>query len=801
MSIRCSWPVVRSAIAPDPAIEAAVAELVGRMTVAQKVGQMVQAEIEAVTPEEVKRHHLGSVLNGGGSWPDQNRAATAADWVGLADAYYDASVDSAGPEGTYLPIPILWGTDAVHGHSNVRGATLFPHNIGLGAARDPALIERIGQLTAAEVAITGLDWTFAPTLAVVRDDRWGRTYECYSEDPAIVRSYAGPMVRGLQGHADHPHLLDHTKVLACAKHFLGDGGTHNGVDQGDTIVNEHTLISLHAQGYLTAIEAGAQTVMASFSSWNGEKMHGQSYLLTDVLRGSLGFDGFVVGDWNGHGQVPGCTNAHAAAVILAGVDMIMVPHDWREFIANTIAQVESGELPEARVDEAVTRILRVKMRLGLLGPHTDRGRPSSRKLAGRQDLLGHPRHREVARQAVRKSLVLLKNQGGLLPLKASQKVLVTGKGAHDIGIQSGGWTLTWQGTETTRDDYPHASTLFEGISEAVQAAGGSAALCKDGRTASDKYDVIIAVIGETPYAEGQGDVHAPSIHHPTRYPEDLALLQRIHAQAPNARVVTVLLTGRPLYCNAEINHSQAFLVAWLPGGEGGGVADVLFGTHPVSGRLPFSWPAVPQHTALHPEDAERAGFAFGDGLAFGQVDPLGVLPEAGMPGEPIDQLEVFARGALRPGWELSLVDHGRARGVIAGTQGQSDSGAMSLQTVDGTLQGSARRVTWTAAGSLTIGTREDRAFSLTAADAPTAVSLRVRVGHIGLTEVSWGALVDVTARLQGMVDGGWHQLELPLPPLVTEGLHELSSESVLALTSTGALSLDIEQIRLTKGLP
>ncbi|MEM9492018.1 MAG: glycoside hydrolase family 3 N-terminal domain-containing protein, partial [Myxococcota bacterium] len=478
------WPTVRSAIAADPLIEDAVAALLARMTLEQKIGQMIQAEIKCITPAEIKAYHIGSVLNGGGSWPNESKNASVADWVALADAFYDASMDtSGGAEGEFLAIPILWGTDAVHGHSNVMGATLFPHNIGLGAADDPDLIARIGAVTAREVAITGIDWTFAPTLAVVRDVRWGRTYEGYSSDPDIVERYAGRMVEGLQGQPGvggdaEEALFSGSRVIATAKHFVGDGGTELGKDQGETQGDEQQLISVHGAGYVTALSAGAQTVMASFSSWQGVKMHGSKYLLTDVLRGRLGFDGFVVGDWNGHGQLPGCDNTHSAAAIIAGVDMIMVPDDWEAFFGNTMAQVKSGEIPMARIDEAVTRILRVKMRFGLFGPRAraDKGRPSTRPLAGDTSLMGSAAHRAVARDAVRKSLVLLKNKGGVLPLARSANVLVAGPAADDIGLQSGGWTLTWQGTENTNDDFAGAESIFAGIHKALAGGGGSATL-------------------------------------------------------------------------------------------------------------------------------------------------------------------------------------------------------------------------------------------------------------------------------------------------------------------------------------
>ncbi|WP_437905673.1 glycoside hydrolase family 3 protein [Sorangium sp. So ce327] len=626
------WPEVRSAIAQDPAIEAAITELLGRMKVEEKVGQMVQAEIQKITPAEVKQYNIGSVLNGGGSWPGKNKNATAADWVKLADEFYNASVDTSGGR---VAIPIIWGIDAVHGNNNVRGATLFPHNIGLGAAHDPELLERIGAATAKEVLATGLDWTFAPTLATVRDDRWGRTYEGYSEDPEIVNAYGGRIVQGIQGAANSPDLLGAMRVIATAKHFIGDGGTDKGDDQGNNLASDTELCEIHAQGYLSAIPAGAQTVMASYNSIRGTKMHGKGDLLTGVLKDKLHFDGFVIGDWNGHGQVSGCTNSSCAASINAGVDMIMVPDDWKAFYENTLNQVKGGQISMARVDDAVTRILRVKMRAGLLGPKKTKQAPSKRMFAGDQSVLGQAEHRALAREAVRKSLVLLKNAGGVLPLAASAKVLVAGKSADSISNQSGGWSRTWQGTDLTNADFPGATSILKGIQDLVSAGGGQATLSANGSAASSgSFDAAIVVIGETPYAEMYGDIqlatddtpHAKTLEHAVFHPEDLQVLQAIRTAKPDLPIVTVFLSGRPLYVNKELNRSDAFVAAWLPGSEGGGVADVLFGKQQFQGKLSFSWPATDCQRVNRGEDG--ALFPYGFGLTTENKDTPAALPEA-----------------------------------------------------------------------------------------------------------------------------------------------------------------------------
>ncbi len=612
-----AWPSITSNVAFDSALQANVANILSQLTLEQKIGQMVQAEIQSVTPSDVRDYHLGSVLNGGGSYPDRAEASSVADWLALADEFYDASMDTS--EGG-AAIPVIWGTDAVHGHNNVRGATLFPHNIGLGATHNPELIERIGEVTAVEVAATGIDWTFAPTLAVVRDDRWGRTYEGYSEDPEIVRQYAGRMITGLQGRAASPDFLSSSHIVATAKHFVGDGGTDQGVDQGDNLSSEQELLDIHAQGYLSALESGVQTVMASFNSWRGEKVHGNSYLLAEVLKGRLGFDGYVIGDWNGHGQVPGCSNESCPQAINAGVDMIMVPEDWKAFITNTVQQVRVGEIEETRIDDAVRRILRVKARAGLFTS----GRPSSRPLTGDASLVGAESHRSLARQAVRESLVLLKNAQGLLPLPRNLNVLVAGNGADDISRQSGGWSVTWQGAENDNEDFPGATSIFAGIRAAVTAGGGNATLSADG-VFDQRPDVAVVVFGEDPYAEMNGDLQSLSFS--AKDGASLELLRRLkHQDIP---VVSVFLSGRPLWVNPELNASTAFVAAWLPGTEGGGVADVLFRDNEAqvhfdfTGKLSYSWPIDPSQVSLNRNDPNYEPlFPYGFGLTYGVVDTL-----------------------------------------------------------------------------------------------------------------------------------------------------------------------------------
>jgi beta-glucosidase len=611
-----SWPRQQSPLPRDADLERRLDVLLARMTPEQKVGQLIQADIGSVKPADVRQLALGSVLNGGNSSPRDDKLVAPGEWLALADRFYAASA------GGDAVVPVLWGTDAVHGHNNIPGATIFPHNVGLGATRDPELIRRIGEITALEVRVTGLDWAFSPTVAVARDARWGRTYESYSENPALVREYAAAMVTGLQGMPGTAQFLDGAHVLATPKHFLGDGGTR-GKDQGNNPSTENKLRDLDAPGYLAALGAGAQTVMASYSSWRGVKMHGNRALLTEVLKGRFGFDGLVIGDWNGQAQLPGCTPVSCAAAFNAGLDMLMAPDGWRELHANTLAQVRSGKIPMQRLDDAVRRVLRVKLRAQL-----DReGRPSSRPFAGHYELLGSRAHRAVAREAVRESLVLLKNRGHLLPLAPHSRILVSGDGADSIAKQSGGWTINWQGTEPNQD-FPHAETIYAGIAHCVTAAKGSVELSPNGEFHT-RPDVAIVVFGENPYAEYEGDM--PNLEYSRDDKRDLALLRRLHAL--DVPVVAVFLSGRPLWVNAELNAADAFVAAWLPGPEGGGIADVLFRgpngavRFDFRGKLPMSWPRTPAPPAVDDVPGEPPLFAFGYGLTYADDGYLAKLPE------------------------------------------------------------------------------------------------------------------------------------------------------------------------------
>jgi len=590
--------------------------LLGSMNLEQKVGQMTQPERMACTPDDVEHFHIGSVLSGGGSAPGDNRPA---DWVDMNEAYWQASMRS-GAEG--IAIPIIYGVDAVHGNNNVLGATVFPHNIGLGAANDPDLIHRIAVATRREILATGVDWTFAPTLAVARDHHWGRTYESYSEDPQRVAAYAEAFVTGMQGD------LADDSIVACAKHWVGDGGTTHGIDQGETTLPFADLERIHIAPYLPAIRAGVLTVMSSFNSWNGDKCHGHRHLVMDVLKGRLAFEGFVISDWDGVDYLSKDYGEAIALSVNAGVDMFMVSVEWRAFIDHLLDHVRHGRVSMERIDDAVRRILKVKLAAGLF----EKPSPAKRPWA-RHDSFGSRAHRELAREAVRKSLVLLKNEGTALPLRREARILVAGKNAHNRGHQCGGFTVAWQGA-TDNGTIEGGTSIWEGIRAVAPSATLSDQL--DGSDADPaEHDVAIVVIGETPYAEGMGDVRtgddvivqagsmirgqmkvlAPygnTLEHRISHPEDIAAIRRIADRG--IPVVTVLISGRPLVTEEELEHSTAFVAAWLPGSEGGGVADVLFGEHDFQGRLSFSWPRHAGQVLNHDDADYDPRFPVGFGL-------------------------------------------------------------------------------------------------------------------------------------------------------------------------------------------
>ncbi|GAA3023938.1 exo 1,3/1,4-beta-D-glucan glucohydrolase [Streptosporangium longisporum] len=692
------WPKVKSKIGQNWFHERRIAKILAGMTLAEKVGQMTQPEITAITPAEVGQYFIGSVLNGGGAWPNRDKHAAPKAWLDLADSYWNASVASR------TKIPVIWGIDAVHGNNNVYGATVFPHNIGLGAAQDPCLVRDIGAATARQIRATGQDWAFAPTLAVPLDDRWGRTYEGFSEDPRITRAYGYEAVKGLQGR--HPWGIGQDGVIATAKHFIGDGGTLKGVDQGVNPSSEAEMINVHGQGYYGALAAGAQSVMVSFNSWTNTelgieegKLHGSKRALDEILKKKMGFDGVVVSDWNGIGQVAGCTNASCAKAVNAGIDVVMVPGDWKAFIANTIAQVESGEIPMARIDDAVTRILRVKLRAGVL----DGPKPSKRAFAGSADAL---EARRLAREAVRKSQVLLKNNGKVLPLASDSKVLVVGKSADSLQNQTGGWTLTWQGTGNVNADFPNGTTILGGLREALGEADVTFSETGEGVDPS-AFDAVVAVIGETPYAEGVGDLARRSLEAAKLYPGDLAVLDRVSGKG--APVVTVYVSGRPMWVNKELNRSDAFVAAWLPGTEGGGVADLLVrGKHRegYTGKLPFSWPKGACQTPLNPgTEGYDPLFGLGYGLRNGQTAPVGTLDETaptgcgpqGGGGEASEDLEIFNRTDVAP-YKSLIGSAENWGGTEIGADGRAAHAEISVEPVDVNVQQDGLKATWSGTG-------------------------------------------------------------------------------------------------------
>lgn len=818
------WPEVENPPDLDPEVEAEIGEMIAAMSVTEKVGQIIQAEIRHTTPEDAGRYHLGSVLNGGGSHPGGDRDAAPADWLELADAYWDASTAAAASSDTGdreadggVSIPLLWGVDAVHGHNNVIGATLFPHNVALGATRDAALVEEIGEATAKEIVVTGLDWNFSPTVAVARDLRWGRAYESYSQDPDLVAELGAAYVRGVQGDISGGQgsggqgsgghgsggrdggegddaFLGPGRVISTAKHFLGDGGTTRGIDQGDAEVSEETLRDVHGAGYVTTLEAGVQAVMASFSSWHGKKLHGHHGLLTEVLKERMGFHGFVVGDWNGHGQVATCSNESCAPAFLAGVDMFMVPEDWKALYEHTRAQVESGEIPMERLDGAVRRILRVKHRYGLFDPERRGVRPSERPFAGEFDLLGSEAHRELARRAVRQSLVLLKNESLLenesdsLPIAPGAKVLVTGDGAHDVGKQSGGWTISWQGTGNTNDDFPGATSIWQGLEQAITATGGTAILSEDGSydSSGGKPDVAVLVFGEDPYAEFQGD--RLTVQYSPRDDSDLRLLRELREDG--IATVSVFLTGRPLWVNPHLNASDAFVVAWLPGSEGGGVADVLVAggdgapRHDFTGRLPFAWPR--SVLDARPAEMDDPLFALGFGLSYGDDGSLPELSEEVAEDARLTDGHNYFRGGPVAPWRIET------------------TGDVAVEAVDREVQEDARRIAWSGAGSVALSAEEtvdlrreangglSLAFDVLVEAIPDAVGVELAmVGTVG--EAGAVPLGDVLRR---HADGEWHRLRVSLRCFAEAGADLARLHTPWRLSAGAGVKLRVAEISL-----
>ncbi len=572
-----------------------VETILGSMTVEEKVGQMIQAERRHIFPTQVKNYFIGSVLSGGGSSPGKNKKE---DWIKMNNDYQSAASE------TRLGIPIIYGIDAVHGHNTVYGAVVFPHNIGLGAANDMELMNKIGAVTAKEMLATGVNWNFAPCIAVSRDERWGRTYESYSEDQELVSKLLVPYINGLQENG----------VIACAKHYAGDGGTVWGtgdsgysIDQGETKVSKEEFEKIHLSVYEEAVKAGVKTVMVSFSSFEGIKMHENKYLIQDVLKGKMRFKGFVVTDWEGVHQIKNKDfYQQIVSAVNAGVDMFMEPMKWKECYNHLKTAVEKGDISQERIDDAVRRILTVKVDMGVLeNPIGDQS------IAAKE--LGMKENIEIGREAVRKSLVLLKNNN-VLPLKKDAKVFITGPGADNIGLQCGGWTRTWQGeADSGKNKWMRGSTIIDGFKKTAQNHGGT--IITDPKEAKNA-DVTVLVLAEKPYAEGPGDDGTLGLFDGWAHDKNKEAVEE--AKKAGLPTVTVLLSGRPRIVTEEIVDWDAFVAAWLPGTEGDAVADVLYGDYSFSGKLPLSWPQSVEQIPINNDDlgGREPLFKYGFGLKY-----------------------------------------------------------------------------------------------------------------------------------------------------------------------------------------
>lgn len=575
-------------------IDKKVNDLLSQMTLDEKIGQMTQVDIDALKGhyEDIEKYSLGSILCGGNSEIDDISA------TGWAD-YYDMLQNHA--LKSRLHIPMIYGVDAVHGHNNVTNAVVFPHNIGLGATRNPKLIEKAARVTAEEIAATGMDWAFAPCIAVARNEHWGRTYESFGEDPELAKSLGAASVKGLQGKK----LSNKTSILACAKHFLGDGGTTNGKDQGNTEVDELTLRKLHMPGYITAIKAGAKTIMISYNSWNGVKMHGNKYLLTDVLKNELKFKGFLVSDWAAIDQLENDYKSSIEKSFNAGLDMVMIPNppgkanNYVDFITLLKELVNENKVPMSRIDDAVKRILRVKFEMNIFeNPLTDRSLMAT---------FGSKEHRQVARECVRQSLVLLKNENKTLPISKNFKnIVLAGKSADDIGNQCGGWTIDWQGK--SGNTITGGTTVLQAVKNAV-SKNTVVNYSKDGSEVKDA-DVVVIVVGEKPYAEMLGDTTDLSLAK-----EDVEVIENV--KKSGKPFVVVLFSGRPLIIEKQLNDANAFIAAWLPGSEGAGITDVLFGDFNFTGKLGHSWPKTNEQVPINVGDKNYDPlFKYGFGLKY-----------------------------------------------------------------------------------------------------------------------------------------------------------------------------------------
>lgn len=778
--------------------------LVQKMTLEQKVGQVIMPDIDEVTPQDAKKYQLGTFLNGGGKFPNKNKNSSVEDWKELSRDFYNSS-----PTVDGIVIPILWGTDAVHGHNNVIGATIFPHNIGLGSTMNADLIKKIGQAVAREVLSTGIPWTFAPTIAVPQNDLWGRTYEGYSENPELVSLLGEAMILGLQGEGEE--FLDSNHVLATAKHFLGDGGTENGIDQGNTILSEQDLRDIHGEPYFAAISSCIQTVMASFNSWNGEKAHGSKYLLKDILRDQMGFDGLVIGDWNGHGQVPECSKENCPQSFNAGVDIFMAPDEWKPLYKNTLMQVKNGDIPIERLDEAVKNILSVKYLLGMFDGRKPHMYP--------YNYIGDASHREIARQAVRESIVLLKNNNNTLPIKNGKHILVIGDSAKRITKQMGGWTITWQGRENNNSEFPNSKSIYDAIKYKTEKNGGTVEF-SDTSNYEKKPDLVIFVYGEDPYAEGDGD--RKHIFFENQDSMFIKYMKDLHEE--NIPSVSLFISGRPLIVNKEINLSDSFVQLWLPGTAIEGVTDVIFTdanneiNYDFKGKLSYSWPKYSYQTKLNYGDKDYDPlFPYGFGLTYSDdtymnsIDATETIPQK-------DEITLFL-GSAYPSYKevISYYDSDKNEQVYEGISAdiyKNERAGLSISKFDYKKQDDAKRIdfgqlntfkTW----EISSGSNEDLSYMqdgsleliLRSQNLPDKTLELVIECSKNQEQINMSGTKEcyqsfnLSNILKKELTGAWQKITMPLSCLNNKNFEISSITSRAKLTTSGDWVLDIHSIK------
>ena len=779
-----NWEREQVCPVPDPTF---VNSLITKMSIEEKVGQVIQADLDFIKPSDLRDYPIGSVLNGGNTSPRGKLRASPAEWKSLAQEFYEES------KRTGASIPVLWGTDAVHGHSNVFGATIFPHNIGIGAAANPQLVKEIGAAVAEEVLATGLFWTFAPTVTIPQNFRWGRTYEGYSEDPVLVSKLGSAFIEGLQG--TEKEFLNDAKILGTAKHFLGDGGTYLGIDQGDTRANEENMRVIHGEPYFASLNSCVRVVMASFNSWNGSKVHGNKYLLTEVLKEKMNFTGFVVGDWNGHQQVPGCNAGSCPESFNAGVDMFMVPENWKALYKNTVKQVKDGEISKERLDDAVKRILTVKQQLGMFEGRV----PNQTKYSE----VGLQKNREIARRAVRESLVLIKNNNAVLPIKDQQKILVIGDSADSLKIQTGGWTLDWQGANNTNSDFPGSVTFLQALKEYenLEITHKNSLSNLD---LNKNYDLVIVAYGEEPYAEGIGD--RKNLFY--RDSKTLNTLKRLKRNGN--KVVSIFFTGRPLWTNEFINLSDAFVVAWLPGTESRGMTDVLVANEDGSvnydfqGKLPFSWPSDPnQSTIAFYDPASDAEFDYGYGLTYKSPKALASLDESFEKSDDFGDLIKIFSGKFNNPFEGFIQENNSPQIKLSSTNNTTQNEVVQTDFIDVDKQDDTLRVIFNADGNLNsfhilttevVGLEDFQSgflnFNARVVESSGAVFLAATCG--------FGCMgsIDVTSLL--VKSQSFDGYSVPLKCLTDKGLDLSKTISPMILFGPADLTIDFKNISISK---